>query len=85
MSSEVFWMSRDREVTEFLKDRQKPNENDFPLPSPHIQGSGDGEVDPPSYTFNISAFLRQTLRICSTDNYNDWEIKSTRSVLRVRY
>lgn len=85
MSSEVFWMSRDREVTEFLKDRQKPIENDFPLPSPHIQGSGDGEVDPPSYTFNISAFLRQTLRICSTDNYNDWEIKSTRSVLRVRY
>lgn len=85
MSSEVFWMSRDRKDDGVSEGQIKPNENDFPLPSPHIQGSGDGEVDPPSYTFNISAFLRQTLRICSTDNYNDWEIKSTRSVLRVRY
>lgn len=56
MSSEVFWMSRDRKDDRVSEGQIKPNENDFPLPSPHIQGSGDGEVDPPSYTFNISAF-----------------------------
>lgn len=82
MSSEVFWMTRDRKDDSFWRTDQT-NENDFP----HIQSSDDGEVNPPSNAFNISAIvsLRQSLRICSTHNYNDWEIKSTRSVLQVRY
>lgn len=40
MSSEMFWMSRRRkDDREFLKDRSD-QWNDFPLPSPLIQGSG---------------------------------------------
>lgn len=57
MWSEVFWMSRHKKDDGQIWRADQANENDFPLPGPHIQVGGDGEVNPPSNTFNISSFL----------------------------
>lgn len=83
MWSEVFWMSRHRK--DDGQESDQTHDNDVPLPSPHIQVGGDGEVDPPSRTFNTFSFFHDSVWICSTHTYNDCEIKSTRSVLGVRY
>lgn len=81
MWSEVFWMSRHRK--DDWEESVQTHENDVPLPSPHIHVSGDGEVDPPSRTFNTSSFLTTVYGFVQHTLIMT-EIKSTRSVLGVR-